>query len=457
MCDSIAVRVAALLVCSLVVLGGCGGRDRRSGEIDAGGATDGGPTRDAGPFDAGEALDGSERADGGGATDAGGGADTGTAPCGDPDGDDDGYDAVECGGADCDDGDPEVHPGAVDGPDRTWEAIDSIPGSEGDEIDLAVDAAGDVHLAYLWVNTSRTDGSLRYMRFLPTDAVGLVEDAHRTTDPLRSRVGRDGAIALDAAGVPHVSFVDQRTTGAITFFTGSRAGGTWSFESPAGGEQQTSIAVETDATRHIVVNGVNYITNASGTFTAEPVGAGIDPDVVLDAAGSVHVVWAAPAGIRHAVRGAVGFTIASVDDFTISPGFTRPGVTLLRDASDTLHLTYSRGTEIAYARRPAGGAWAIETVTTTTSPPTSITLLSDGRVAIAFTERRTSGETMRFAVSSPSGWHTVDDTEACGCYEVEILERNGRLSAFYSAGGNLAHGTWALPDAIDDDCDGTAW
>ena len=445
-----------LLIAALAC--GCGGRDRRSEGADSGTTGDGGsPTDGAAAADAPSGSDAGPAGDGGAATDTGAPTDASGDPCADPDGDGDGYDAVACGGGDCDDGDPDVHPEAVDGPDRTWEAIDSIPGSEGDEIDLAVDAAGDVHLAYTWINTSRTDGSLRYLRFLPTDTVGLVEDAHRTTDPLRSRVGRDGAIALDSAGIPHVSFVDQRNTGAITFFTGSRAGGAWSFDSPAGGEQQTSIAVGASGARHVVVNGVVYVTDASGTFTNEPVGTGIDPDVVLDAAGTVHVVYAAPAGIRHAVRAAGGFTIASVEDFTISPGFTRPGVTLLRDATDALHLTYSRGTEIAYAHRPPAGSWSTETVTATTSPPTSMTLLSDGRVAIGFTERLGSGQTMRFAVSTPAGWHVVDDTVACGCYETEILERNGRLSAFFSAGGNLAHGTWALPDGTDDDCDGVVW
>src|SRR5690606_16607784 len=65
------------------------------------------------------------------------------APCSSPDADGDGYDAIACGGDDCDDGDADVHPGAtevcdVDGVDEDCDA--STLGSRDADRDTYADA-----------------------------------------------------------------------------------------------------------------------------------------------------------------------------------------------------------------------------------------------------------------------------------------------------------------------------
>ena len=89
--------------------------------------------------------------------------------------------------------------------------------------------------------------------------------------------------------------------------------------------------------------------------------------------------------------------------------------------------------------------------------PQSVVQLADGRIGIGFIEWLTAGgNTLRLAFSSPSGW-VVADASACGCYDVELLERGGSVAAIFSGGGNLTLGTFAPPNGVDDDCDGTVW
>ncbi|MCC7539085.1 MAG: hypothetical protein IT379_22875, partial [Deltaproteobacteria bacterium] len=103
------------------------------------------------------------------------------------------------------------------------------------------------------------------------------------------------------------------------------------------------------------------------------------------------------------------------------------------------------------------GTWSRETVAINPSVPQSVLELADGRVGIAFIEwLESGGNTIRFAFSGPDGW-TVADGPACGCYDVELVERDGVLTAVYEGGGNLSLGTFVAPDGVDDDCDGAAW
>lgn len=428
---------------------GLAGRDAGT---DAGAGRDGGDT-DAGPMgtDAGAERDaGGEDRDGG--TDPG--ADAGT-PCVPPDRDGDGHAATACGGDDCDDGDPAVHPGAVDGAFEVT-ILDSIRGSEGDELSAAVDRAGDLHVAYLWRSEDRSEEGLRYLLLAADGTVSIHEDAHRSTDSLRSRVGRDAALAVDSARVPRVSFVDQRNTGQVTFFVGSRAGGAWSFESPAGGDQSTALALGPDDSMHVAVSGVTYLTDRGGTWSSEPVGPGRSPRIAHDADGTVHVVYATPDGLRHAMRTAAGWSVASLEDFAVGPP-PAPGLTLHHDPDGTLHAAYSNGAGIVYARRPAGGTWTRETVLAGTATPSSLLRLADGRVGIVLVEwLPAGGYTLRFVFGAPGRW-VVADGPACGCYDAELVARGDQVAVVYSAGGNLALGTFAPPDGRDDDCDGVAW
>ncbi|MCC7540423.1 MAG: hypothetical protein IT379_29675, partial [Deltaproteobacteria bacterium] len=389
--------VALVLVSACGGSGGDGDRDGATPSTDA--ATDGRPpsldaraeddaSRDAaGPDDDA----GSPPADGSLETDAraSDASEDASVSCSPPDRDGDGHAAVACGGDDCDDGDADVHPGAAD---QGFDArvLDGIPGYEGQEIAAELDAAGGLHVAYHWRSEDRDREALRYLLLSAADEVVVREDAHRSSDTLMSRVGRDASIAIDAAGDPWVSFIDQWSTGRVFFFVGPRRAGTWTFESPEGGEQHTTLALSADGAAHVAVSGVRYLTDAGGAWSNESVAAGRNPRIAVAPDGTVHVVYADAGGVHHARRGASGWTTDVLEAFAVAPT-PHPGVVMRVGASGAIHVAYSNGTELVHAALAPSGTWSRETVAINPSVPQSVLELADGRVGIAFIEWLESG------------------------------------------------------------------
>src|SRR5262245_40757728 len=130
-----------LVLLSLLFLSGCGGSYGGGGR-GGGQSRDGGtPTGDSGPNEDG------------GPTDDGGPV----RPCEPPDHDGDGVAAIACGGADCNDSDPSVHPGASDYA-VTSELVQRWDGWTAAYAAIALDDVDAPHLAFLVQSASRIDG-----------------------------------------------------------------------------------------------------------------------------------------------------------------------------------------------------------------------------------------------------------------------------------------------------------
>jgi hypothetical protein len=376
-------------------------------------------------------------------------------PCANPDGDGDGHAALACGGDDCDDASAAVFPGATEGALRFAADIPSIPGHEGLDLDAKTDAVGTTHVAYNWRATGGTQERLRYLKITAAGTVLDNHDAHTDGSSISSHVGRGISLAVDSQNRPHVTFFDQWNTGAVTFFHGIRAAGSWTFTSPDA-DQDTAIAIDAEDTVHAVTSGLRYVTNAGGTFVASDLAGGYQPAIAVAPDGSIHVVFSTTDGVRHATKSASGWTIESVEDFATN--VNHPGVQAAFDANGVLHAVYRAGNgDLTYARN-AGAGWTYQPIATASlTPPKSLLVLPDGTIGTVFIEwLEGQGNTLMLAFRGTTGWR-ITDSIACGCADAALVQRGEEIGVVFEAGGNLALGAFSVPDGIDNDCDGTAW
>ncbi len=140
---------------------------------------------------------------------------------------------------------------------------------------------------------------------------------------------RSISIALDAAGQPHVAYLDLATNQLLY---ASRAGGTW--------------------TRAVIPNT---------THADEQVA------LVLDGGGHPHVAWqsdngTAAGGIRYAFDGGSGWTVETVESAVV--GARVPGLSLALTSGGVPSISFygGDGFGLKYATRGGAGTWGIATV-----------------------------------------------------------------------------------------------
>jgi hypothetical protein len=152
-----------LVVCGVFGCGGAsadGGDDEAAAESgassDSAEVSDGATADDAPSTNADASSDAttSDTPDGSGESTDPSSSSTGVDPCDPPDGDGDGHAAIACGGLDCDDRDPLVHPDAIDyGPVAETVVPDSVSGAMTTTV--GVDADGVVYVAHEYATQAR--------------------------------------------------------------------------------------------------------------------------------------------------------------------------------------------------------------------------------------------------------------------------------------------------------------
>lgn len=372
------------------------------------------------------------------------------------DADGDRFASEASGGRDCDDTDPEVNPAASDGgtpgsasidsewtanwtsvasaPDGTTWAIyglipdtdgtvrcnlyvandasgtwspSSLEGSEssGCVADVAVSPAGNVWVAWIRSGTG--------LRFAERDGSG-------TFSPVTVAAGASGSMKIlaGADGEPAVVFESGNVLSVAR-----RTAATWTTETVSSATPVYGLdaAMDADGAVHVAwveegSDDVLYSTNASGSWRTETVGADADlwhPAMGLAPDGTPHVAYFVESGsqsiLTHATR--TSGTWATEDVATVN---SATALSLAVDGAGGLHLAYSYsyyGSALLYSVRTAGaGGWS------------SSNLVPDG------------GTDVDVAIG-------VDGT-------VHFSHRDG---------GNVLHAWMALPDGVDNDCDGVAW
>ncbi len=250
---------------AVAVLAGCGGSGGRNS-----GSSDGGSQPDAGADASADAAPDAGFADGGGEAGPDGGA------CETPDADGDGFASETCGGDDCDDADPWIHPGGLEA--SAWESVQvADAGGVGGPPVLAAGPDGSLHLAWQYGQIEGGLGLRTEIRYA-TDASGAwVEEI---LAPTGGELDETPAIAVDGAAVVHVAYY-RRDKDAIRVVLGERAGGAFVYEAVdtvgvAGAN--VALAFDEDDVPHLAYQdfsdgAIRYATRDIGWTVEDP-----DPD-----------------------------------------------------------------------------------------------------------------------------------------------------------------------------------
>jgi len=232
-------------------------------------------------------------------------------PC---DADGDGYDAPACGGADCDDSDSSVHPGAWDtnAVAGDWWAefvFGDIPGDTRGKTSIAVDRDGSLHV-------SEASEGLRYA------SNGGATRSYQMLDPL----GRGApSLALTPSGEPVIAYLVEDAV-----WIALHENGRWSLL-PASGLEPANTArngggveleIDANGRSHLVYvdanEAVRYARGADSAFRLEPrlgTSSALVPALALDPSGAPHLAFGIGDGngrLVYATRCSSGFCQSDV-------------------------------------------------------------------------------------------------------------------------------------------------
>lgn len=213
----------------------------------------------------------------------------------------------------------------------TWGTIRiSSQVAKGDDAGIAVDAGGGVHVSYrneegVGTSAEGSPGGLGYA----TNATGAWSRV--IVDP-SSTAGNDTDVAIDGAGNVHISYLDK--SGGMKYATNES--GSWEVTVIDDGAHvgwNSSIAVDGDGAVHISYsdpspvldppgNGLlKYATNASGGWAVEVVddeSTGFYTGLAIDGQDVVHIayyVWNGEVGKLRYARGSAGsWEIETIDE-----------------------------------------------------------------------------------------------------------------------------------------------
>ncbi len=221
------------------------------------------------------------------------------------------------------------------------------------------------------------------------------------------------ALALDGSGYAHIAYSDNPVLYA------TNASGSWSSEplEPEAGAHSPSLAVSKNGVVHVafVRDGeIWYLRNQDGIWAAEPVAAGEGPSITADGSGSAHISFTSEESGYYATKWNGEWVIVEV---------------LLRHFSGDYVSGYSQ----------------------TFPGPTSIAIGANDRPRIVYNEHRYhvdstwSGSHLYYAESAADGWASCDVAFlGRGAVRVTndiIADPDGLLHASYGAEDNDLYGT----------------
>jgi len=296
---------------------------------------------------------------------------------------------------DCDDTDPDVNPGAAEGPPGDPTCSDTADNDCDSLTDLAdpscvpcVDNDGDGYGVSASINCThpKLDCDDTNPDIHP-DAYedctnGIDDNCNGQTDaddgfcsPKSGQavtldsvgdVGRHSVLDLDTADHVHIAYYDV-TDQKIKYVT--NASGVWMHEVVATGltfnsefPSVLSIAADSTGAVHIAYHDrtnevIRHATNASGTWIISAVeSAGCPPDwsistgIAVDSMDNVHMVYPLQVGLKYADNASGSWQISTIDPY----GIATASIDL--DNNDKVHISYSYGDTLMYASN-ASGAW----------------------------------------------------------------------------------------------------
>jgi len=365
------------------------------------------------------------------------------APCAD-DGDDDGYVAAACGGPDCDDADPAVHPGA---PDAAW-ASDTIGLANPYGAQVRADADGHWHVA--WGN-----GGVWYAH----DRAGAWQV--EAVDPAIT-AGVDVTLALAPDGTPHVAYVD---VGDDALHHAVRGGAGWIREvvDPtmwSGFQADVEVGagglVAIAHTRHVEggADELRWSTKGDSGWTTEVVASDVRRHHGLAAAlgpdDTAVLAWirSGDGGLGVVTGGAGGWTAAVLP----AHPFAEWGVDVAIGGDGAAAVV--AGIEPTLLVRPADGSWSAVPLPEQGYHP-RLALDPAGGVHVAVRGRAEGGEALLHLAPAGSGFSS-EIVSTGGIFRPRIAvapDGEIRILSTHPATGALRLHRDA-PDDRDEDCSG---
>ena len=282
-----------------------------------------------------------------------------------------------------------------------WQLTDLDPGGFGTS--LAMDAAGFPHISH--VQEINNETSLQYVHL---DGTGW--HTHWVDDSVS--VYGSSSIALDDMGAPHISYSYQNAN----LMYAKKITTTWQLETVVSPGSGSSVVLDDENYPHIVFSGsgLKYAYRNAGGWQFETIDDhGGGSSAAIDASGNVHVTYryynlqTFNDELRYAYRDAGGWHITVVQTTHVTIGYS----SLALDADGYPHISYKfynySPAELRHAYLDAGG-WHIETVEQAEiNNATSIALDSDGYPHIAYPA---AGQ-LKYAFQDAGGWHITTVTE----------------------------------------------
>lgn len=384
-----------------------------------------------------------------------------------------------CGGSDedCDDRDAAIHPGAAEQGPWSAEIVDLVA-DDGEYLSLAIDAAGYSHLHYLYSDNSGDELVHEFHYATNRSGAWMVErlesaaGSHQPTD-----------IAVDAAGTAHVAYLhwDYPKSGELTLRYANNATGAWDWEMllwQAGWSDSVSIAV--DESRHVHIaypdnrGQLLHFTNTSGGWEVETAiesfagGAAI----ALDAVGNPHISylrpeaegWEAGYSIRHLVRAGGEWTDEFIADGERGSDTFWNQIcctALAFDASGNAHLTFP-GDKLGYATN-ASGSWVASLPIDPAGEDAFVTSLAVGPAGVIQASYLGVGTAGQYLATDV--WHAANDG---GDWSTELVDGFDRVDSFssmalapdgspriaYVDGSDRLALARRASDGVDQNCDG---
>lgn len=370
----------------------------------------------------------------------------GTSAC---DGDGDGFAGPDCGGPDCVDADPTIHPGARDtnigvGPWVVTRVLENIPGDVRGKPAIFVEPSGAVHVAH-------GEDGLRYA----TNRSGA------WTNTLVDTTSRGApSLAVDGAGTVHLAYP---TFGGVFYASGS--GDSWAVESVDGTATEAPALALDDAGRPHVLYAtgealrlVRRVDQGFVEVAAFP-GASSAPSLLATGQGR----WAACFSRDRGANGPELELVTGPDESgswtesVVSPSGPGPFTSLTRDAAGALHIGLALHTGIQHAEQ-VNGAWASELVTPS-YPFSGFSLAADpvtpGRLHLVHDDQgvhhaRREGGVWTDTVVVPFGYGASLAVDADGALHLAHSGFAFDVSTYVDYVTNRA----LLPDGVDQNCDG---
>ena len=309
--------------------------------------------------------------------------------------------------------------------------------------DVLVDSAGNTHVVYRGPSSS--------LRYATSDnncwSTEVVLDTGLA-------VARESAIALDANGLPHISFSYRDGSGENLMYSTQDITDTWRVETvytPGSVGMENDIAVDSNGFVHIVHwrwNGsdILYSTNLSGTWATEV--------ITLDAVGwrktTIGIDSNDHLHIAYSHFGDLVYTnnITGTWDFTtIDSAGENPNIAI--DANDKVHISYDSGNDLNYATN-ISGTWAITTAVTGVNPGRDHAIAVDVNNNVYISYHDATADHLKSVNNVSGSWvtDTVDSQVGAGRSNSIDIDDSGivHISYRYDSGAwPILYGVWSDP------------